>query len=44
MTAHDLWAVVFFAALALFTVISVLIAVKGVAEIRELFAHLGRRR
>jgi len=36
----NLWAVVFFGALAAFGVISALIAVKGVGEIRELFAHL----
>ena len=40
MSAHTFWAVVFFGAFAAFTIISALIAVKGVAEIRELFDHL----
>jgi hypothetical protein len=45
MSWNNLWAVVFFSALAGFAVISALIAVMGVGEIRELFAHLaaGRR-
>ena len=45
MSASSLWAVVFYAALAAFTVISALIAVKGIGEIRTLFDHLrgGRR-
>lgn len=45
MNAHTFWAIVFFGAFAAFTVISALIAVKGVGEIRELFDHLesGRR-
>jgi hypothetical protein len=40
MNAHTFWAVVFFGAFAAFTVISALIAVKGVGEIRVLFDHL----
>ena len=45
MSWINLWAVVFFGALAAFAIISALIAVRGVGEIRELFAHLaaGRR-
>jgi hypothetical protein len=38
------WAVVFFSAFAAFVVISVLIAVKGVGEIRVLFEHLDHER
>jgi hypothetical protein len=37
---NSLWFVVFFGALAGFAILSALIAVKGVGEIRELFAHL----
>jgi hypothetical protein len=42
---NSFWFVVFFGALAVFAILSALIAVKGVGEIRELFAHLlaGRR-
>ena len=40
MSWESLWLVVFVAAFAGFTLISLLIAVKGVAEIRELFAAL----
>ena len=40
MSGHAFWAVVFFSAFAAFTVISALIAVKGIAEIRALFHHL----
>lgn len=45
MTWNSLWFVVFFGALAVFSILSALIAVMGVGEIRELFAHLtsGRR-
>jgi hypothetical protein len=38
------WLVVFVAALASFTLISLVIAVRGVAEIRELFATLDEER
>lgn len=44
MTLIAFWAVVFFGALGAFAVISALIAVKGVGEIRELFRHLERGR
>jgi hypothetical protein len=40
MSWESLWLVVFVAAFAGFTLISILIAVNGVAEIRELFAVL----
>ena len=40
MSAHAFWAFVFFFAFAAFTVVSALIAVKGVGEIRALFRHL----
>jgi len=45
MSATSFWAVVFYGAFALFAVISALIAVKGIGEIRTLFDHLrgGRR-
>jgi hypothetical protein len=35
-----LWTVVFFAAFAAFTWVSLLIAVRGIHEIRELIVHL----
>ncbi len=44
MSAQAFWAVVFYAAFAAFTLISGLIAVKGVGEIRALFEHLRRGR
>lgn len=44
MSAHGFWAVVFFGAFAAFVLISVLIAVKGLGEIGELFRHLERGR
>lgn len=44
MSLEAFWAIVFFAAFAAFAVISALIAVKGIGEIRALFDHLGRRR
>ncbi len=44
MTWNALWAAVFFGSLAAFAVISALIAVKGVGEIRELFVHLTAER
>lgn len=40
MSWMALWTLVFFVTLATFAVISALIAVKGVDEIRELFAEL----
>ena len=39
-----LWTLVFFVTLATFAVISALIAIKGVDEIRELFAELEAQR
>ncbi len=44
MSAQAFWAGVFYSALAAFTVISALIAVKGIGEIRALFDHLRRGR
>ncbi|MGE5126999.1 MAG: hypothetical protein ACM3PV_11960 [Betaproteobacteria bacterium] len=44
MSWVSLWAVVFFGALAAFAVISALIAVMGLGEIRALFAHLAAGR
>jgi hypothetical protein len=38
------WGGVFFSAFAVFVVISVLIAVKGVGELRVLFDHLDHER
>lgn len=40
MSWMALWTLVFFVTLATFAVISALIAIKGVDEIRELFAEL----
>src|SRR5262245_15885950 len=42
MTWSGFWALVFYSSLAGFTVVSLLIAVKGVAEIRELLGTLRR--
>jgi hypothetical protein len=42
MSLDAFWAIVFFAAFAAFAIISALIAVKGVGEIRVLFDHLER--
>jgi hypothetical protein len=39
-----LWTLVFFVTLAAFAVISALIAIKGVDEIRELFSELEAQR
>jgi hypothetical protein len=44
VSAQAFWAVVFFSAFAAFTVVSALIAVKGVAELRALFRHLAAGR
>jgi hypothetical protein len=43
VSAAAFWAIVFYAAFAAFALISALIAVKGVGEIRALFDHLRRR-
>jgi hypothetical protein len=37
------WQAVFWSSFAAFTVVSALITVKGIAELRELFRALGRR-
>ncbi len=44
MSAYAFWAFVFFFAFAAFTVVSAVIAVKGVGEIRVLFRHLEAER
>lgn len=44
MSWQDFWAFVFFAAFGGFALVSLLIAVKGVAEIRELLAMLRGKR
>jgi hypothetical protein len=44
MSLELFWAVVFLCAFAAFVVISILIAVKGVGEIRVLFDHLDHER
>jgi hypothetical protein len=40
MTWLALWTAVFFAALAAFTIVSALVAVRGWGEVRELFTDL----
>ena len=40
MSLEAFWAIVFFTAFAAFAIISALIAVKGIGEIRVLFDHL----
>jgi hypothetical protein len=42
MSFEAFWAIVFFTAFAAFALISALIAVKGIGEIRVLFDHLER--
>lgn len=44
MSLEVFWECVFVAAFAAFAIISALIAVKGIGEIRVLFDHLGKRR
>ena len=44
MSLDAFWEIVFVAAFAAFAIISALIAVRGIGEIRVLFDHLGRRR
>jgi hypothetical protein len=40
VTADTFWAIVFWFAFGAFTLVSALIAVKGVGEVRALFRHL----